>query len=218
MGDTVLVLERGRIAQSAEPDTLYSRPASPEVARFLNCYNIFPGEVSKATAFVSPCRALSRSVRRAPALRQAGLRHPLRPRRDPPRRVPRPLATKYASKAASSPANIPVRPSIHSSRSTMAVFSKSKLISAMPRRKPTRNVAATASSGSGRTPLSSSDIRAPGAPPHSLPSENEMTMAATGRTPPSDRWKPIPASNLAARCGCWPRRIVDAAVPRRFRS
>lgn len=45
MGDTVLVLDRGRIAQSADAGTLYSRPASTDVARFLNCYNIFAGEI-----------------------------------------------------------------------------------------------------------------------------------------------------------------------------
>ncbi|MDX3929702.1 MAG: ABC transporter ATP-binding protein [Shinella sp.] len=45
MGDTVLVLDRGRIAQSADSDTLYNRPASPAVARFLNCYNLFSGDV-----------------------------------------------------------------------------------------------------------------------------------------------------------------------------
>lgn len=45
MGDTVLVLESGRIAQSADSDTVYNRPASPAVARFLNCYNLFPGRI-----------------------------------------------------------------------------------------------------------------------------------------------------------------------------
>ncbi len=49
MGDTVLVLDRGRIAQSADAGTLYSQPASADVARFLNCYNIFTGEVTGET-------------------------------------------------------------------------------------------------------------------------------------------------------------------------
>lgn len=49
MGDTVLVLDRGRIAQSADAGTLYSRPVSADVARFLNCYNIFAGEVAGET-------------------------------------------------------------------------------------------------------------------------------------------------------------------------
>lgn len=51
MGDTVLVLESGRIAQSADSDTVYHRPASPAVARFLNCYNLFPGRI-EGGAFV----------------------------------------------------------------------------------------------------------------------------------------------------------------------
>ncbi|MFC3073417.1 ABC transporter ATP-binding protein [Shinella pollutisoli] len=58
MGDTVLVLDRGRIAQSADAGTLYSRPASADVARFLNCYNIFPGEIA-GESFVSPVGALA---------------------------------------------------------------------------------------------------------------------------------------------------------------
>ncbi len=51
MGDTVLVLESGRIAQSADSDTVYNRPASPAVARFLNCYNLFQGRI-EGGAFV----------------------------------------------------------------------------------------------------------------------------------------------------------------------
>ncbi|WP_069062470.1 ABC transporter ATP-binding protein [Sinorhizobium sp. RAC02] len=53
MGDTVLVLDSGRIAQSADAGTLYSQPASADVARFLNCYNIFPGDVAEE-GFESP--------------------------------------------------------------------------------------------------------------------------------------------------------------------
>jgi ABC-type Fe3+/spermidine/putrescine transport system ATPase subunit len=70
MGDTVLVLDRGRIAQSSDAGTLYSRPASADVARFLNCYNIFSGAVS-GDVFESAV---------------GGLRHPLRPGCDPPER------------------------------------------------------------------------------------------------------------------------------------
>lgn len=43
MGDTVLVLDNKRIAQQADAGTIYNRPASPAVARFLNCYNILAG-------------------------------------------------------------------------------------------------------------------------------------------------------------------------------
>lgn len=45
MGDTVLVLDRGRIAQKDKSDVIYSRPISADVARFLNCYNLFSGRI-----------------------------------------------------------------------------------------------------------------------------------------------------------------------------
>jgi putative spermidine/putrescine transport system ATP-binding protein len=37
MGDTVIVLARGRVAQAADGDAVYNKPALPSVARFLNC-------------------------------------------------------------------------------------------------------------------------------------------------------------------------------------
>ena len=52
MGDTIIVLDRGRIAQADPADTIYKRPASPRVARFLNCYNLFAGMV-EGREFVS---------------------------------------------------------------------------------------------------------------------------------------------------------------------
>ena len=45
MGDTVLVLDAKKIAQQGDADTIYNRPGSPAVARFLNCYNLFSGRV-----------------------------------------------------------------------------------------------------------------------------------------------------------------------------
>jgi putative spermidine/putrescine transport system ATP-binding protein len=45
MGDTVLVLDNKKIAQQGDADTIYNRPGSPAVARFLNCYNLFAGRV-----------------------------------------------------------------------------------------------------------------------------------------------------------------------------
>jgi ABC-type Fe3+/spermidine/putrescine transport system ATPase subunit len=45
MGDRVTVLDDGAVAQLADPDTVYNRPASARVARFLNCYNIFQGRI-----------------------------------------------------------------------------------------------------------------------------------------------------------------------------
>jgi putative spermidine/putrescine transport system ATP-binding protein len=40
MGDRVVVLDRGRIIQIDEPDNVYNRPATVDVARFLNRYNM----------------------------------------------------------------------------------------------------------------------------------------------------------------------------------
>lgn len=45
MGDRVAVLDAGAVAQAADPDTIYNRPSSPNVARFLNCYNLFDGRI-----------------------------------------------------------------------------------------------------------------------------------------------------------------------------
>ena len=45
MGDHVIVLDRGRVSQFDAPDAIYSRPATPEVARSLNCYNLFTGQL-----------------------------------------------------------------------------------------------------------------------------------------------------------------------------
>ena len=39
MGDRVVVLDQGRALQIGDPDTIYNRPASLQVARFLNRYN-----------------------------------------------------------------------------------------------------------------------------------------------------------------------------------
>jgi spermidine/putrescine transport system ATP-binding protein len=45
MGDRVIVLDQGRIAQFGAPDDIYSRPANPNVAKFLNRYNVFDGRI-----------------------------------------------------------------------------------------------------------------------------------------------------------------------------
>ncbi|MFK0161125.1 ABC transporter ATP-binding protein [Rhizobium sp. NPDC090279] len=67
MGDLVLVLDRGRIAQAAASDVVYNRPATAAVARFLNCYNLFAGDVVEDT-FVGPAGRfpLNGSRRKAP--------------------------------------------------------------------------------------------------------------------------------------------------------
>ena len=46
MGDSVVVLDRGTIRQIGDSDTVYNRPASPAVARYLNRYNLFSGAVA----------------------------------------------------------------------------------------------------------------------------------------------------------------------------
>lgn len=43
IGDKVIVLDRGHVIQFDDPDTVFERPASARVARFLNCYNLFDG-------------------------------------------------------------------------------------------------------------------------------------------------------------------------------
>jgi ABC-type Fe3+/spermidine/putrescine transport system ATPase subunit len=58
MGDRVIVLDRGSIAQFGKPDEVYGRPASPSVAHFLNRYNIFSGELKNGT-FTGPFGAIS---------------------------------------------------------------------------------------------------------------------------------------------------------------
>jgi len=49
MGDMVAVLAERRIAQIAPAEELYARPASPDVARRLNAYNILSGRFSNGT-------------------------------------------------------------------------------------------------------------------------------------------------------------------------
>jgi putative spermidine/putrescine transport system ATP-binding protein len=46
MGDRVIVLDRGRIVQFDNPDTVFNRPLSADVARFLNCYNLIAGKMA----------------------------------------------------------------------------------------------------------------------------------------------------------------------------
>ena len=45
MGDRVVVLDRGRVGQFDTPDVVFSQPASPAVAKSLNCYNLFGGKI-----------------------------------------------------------------------------------------------------------------------------------------------------------------------------
>lgn len=43
MGDRMIVLDDGRAAQIDPPDRIFDRPATVQVARFLNAYNVMPG-------------------------------------------------------------------------------------------------------------------------------------------------------------------------------
>jgi ABC-type Fe3+/spermidine/putrescine transport system ATPase subunit len=43
IGDKVIVLDRGHVAQMDSADALYERPASARIAHFLNCFNLFDG-------------------------------------------------------------------------------------------------------------------------------------------------------------------------------
>jgi ABC-type Fe3+/spermidine/putrescine transport system ATPase subunit len=45
MGDRLIVLDSGRMSQFGRPSEIYDRPANPNVARFLNCYNVFDGAI-----------------------------------------------------------------------------------------------------------------------------------------------------------------------------
>lgn len=45
MGDRLIVLDEGRAIQVAEPDTIYNRPETVRVARFINAYNVLSGEM-----------------------------------------------------------------------------------------------------------------------------------------------------------------------------
>ena len=46
MGDRVVVLDRGRIIQTDAAETVYDAPASPDVAHFLNRFNMFDGKLN----------------------------------------------------------------------------------------------------------------------------------------------------------------------------
>ena len=45
MGDRLIVLDGGKMSQFGRPSDIYDRPANPNVARFLNCYNVFDGSI-----------------------------------------------------------------------------------------------------------------------------------------------------------------------------
>ena len=58
MGDSLVVLDRGRIIQAGTPDDVYSAPASSSVAHFLNRFNLFDGTLT-AGKFTGPFGAVA---------------------------------------------------------------------------------------------------------------------------------------------------------------
>jgi ABC-type Fe3+/spermidine/putrescine transport system ATPase subunit len=60
VADRVLIMQSGRIVQGGAPETVYSRPASEFVARFLGLRNLLPGRV----AAVSPVLEIDTAVGR----------------------------------------------------------------------------------------------------------------------------------------------------------
>lgn len=74
MGDQVIVLDRGHVAQVGRPDEVYSQPRDARVARFLNCYNLIEGRRDGA-GFVAegnvlPCAQIGPATAEVYALRQ----------------------------------------------------------------------------------------------------------------------------------------------------
>ncbi len=59
MGDRVAVLDRGRVLQIGAPDTVYHAPETPNVARFLNRYNLFAGTIPAQGQFAGPFGTVS---------------------------------------------------------------------------------------------------------------------------------------------------------------
>jgi len=74
MGDQVIVLDEGHIAQVGLPDRVYSRPSDARVARFLNCYNLIDGRVVpggfEAEGRALPCGAAAAEGVEVYAIRQ----------------------------------------------------------------------------------------------------------------------------------------------------
>ena len=77
MGDRIVVLDDGKIGQFDTPDHVFNRPISSNVARYLNCYNMFEGRLdgnvfvagvhrlgftNRATATASPAYAIRQDL------------------------------------------------------------------------------------------------------------------------------------------------------------
>jgi spermidine/putrescine transport system ATP-binding protein len=66
MGDRLIVLDQGRIGQFGKPGEVYNRPATPNVARFLNRYNVLDGALD-GEVFASAYGRFAYGVRMASA-------------------------------------------------------------------------------------------------------------------------------------------------------
>ena len=74
MGDQVIVLDRGHVAQVGQPQEVYAHPRDARVARFLNCYNLIEGR-REGAGFVAegqmlPCAQIGPASAEVYALRQ----------------------------------------------------------------------------------------------------------------------------------------------------
>ena len=74
MGDRLVVLDRGRIAQFDVPDAILNTPRNPNVARFLNRYNIIAG-TPDGPAFATPYGGLPYGKRIASQDTAYGIRY-----------------------------------------------------------------------------------------------------------------------------------------------
>jgi ABC-type Fe3+/spermidine/putrescine transport system ATPase subunit len=100
MGDRVVVLDRGRLIQTGTPAEVYDHPASPDVAHFLNRFNMFDGKLSGGSftgAFgTAPAPVATRSPRDVYAVRYDRMRVlPLSARTDRPTLKARYIASEY---------------------------------------------------------------------------------------------------------------------------
>jgi putative spermidine/putrescine transport system ATP-binding protein len=77
IGDRMIVLDHGRIAQFDTPDIVYNQPAKPQVARFLNCYNLFDGGVADGVFVMGETRMALPSTRTPADAPAYAIRHDL---------------------------------------------------------------------------------------------------------------------------------------------
>jgi ABC-type Fe3+/spermidine/putrescine transport system ATPase subunit len=99
MGDAIIVLDRGRIAQVDLAASIYNHPASLQVARLLNCYNLFEGKV-EGREFVSVVGRFPLDGAGAPGRPDRASAYAIRHDRIVVRPVDRPISPDEAGLAA----------------------------------------------------------------------------------------------------------------------